>query len=104
VTAAGDHVDVDASATRVSIALPPNASAVQLFRLTRDGDPHWLPAAFAPSGLSLTPKAAVQVWLGSGGYELGDPLQPERTQRFEVPRDGEVVVSASLTRARADRP
>ena len=99
----GGTLDVDANASRVALHLPAATRHAVLLRLVRSDDPHWLPLAFAPSGLQLSPGGALVLWLGAGGYELRDPLEPDRHQPFTVPTDA-VAVSAELVPVRADRP
>ncbi len=100
--AASGSVEIDVTAARVALELPPNVASTQLLRLVRSDDPHWL-LADATSGLTIAPKTRRWLWLGAGGYDLCDPLQPEHRQHFEVPADTGVTVAPMLVRARGDR-
>jgi hypothetical protein len=103
VPTGGGLVPIDVDAAEVALHLPAATPHGVLLQLVRIDDPHWLPLAFAPSGLLLAPGAPRRLWLGAGGYELRDPLDPERRQSFAVPGPA-VAVNAELARARGGRP
>ncbi len=103
-SAGSTEVVLDATAQNVSFALPPSAQRAGPLRILRLDDPQWLPMELASTGLYLTRGATTTMLLGSGVYELGCPIDPERRQRFEVPADGAVVLTPALSLVPADRP
>ena len=105
----------DAAAARVEVSLSGRVHAVRFdlpvgaehagpLRLTRADDPQWLPMLHGTSGLTLAIGTERTLHLGAGTYELRDPLDVERRQRFDVTGDAVIVLLAELTRARGDRP
>lgn len=97
------HVDLPVAIATVELVLPATAGGAGPLRLVRCDDPQWLPSADAATGIALG-DAGATLLLGVGDYELVDPIDPTLRQRFTVPTDRPVVLSADLTRARADRP
>lgn len=102
-TATADVV-LDASMGVARFELPRGSVRAGPLRLVRADDPHWLPMQHGATGVSLTAAEPTTLLLGAGVYELQDPIAPESRQRFEVPTKGPIVLSASLTLVRADRP
>lgn len=103
---AGSAVDVvlDATMGTARFELPRGSVRAGPLRLVRTDDPHWLPMENGATGVSLTAPDPTTLLLGAGVYELQDPIAPESRQRFEVPAKDPIVLSASLTLVRADRP
>jgi len=100
---AGDVVlDSVVSATRFE--LPKGAARCGPLRLVRVDDPQWLPMENGTTGVVLTGTKPLMLLLGAGTYELQDPIDPTKSQRFDVPTNATVVVSPALTVAEADRP
>lgn len=97
------EVTLDAAGGQIAFRLPDGATRFGPFRIVRDGVDGWMPAE-APTGLTLTPGMPLRVWLGAGSYRLVDVLHPDRSQAFTAPDAAEVVLSADLSAARADRP
>lgn len=97
-------VSLDATTNLIRFELPPTATRAGPLRIVRLDDPTWMPMEHGTTGLSVTSSGPTTVLFGAGEYELQDPLVPERTQRFVVPASGPVVLSPSLTVARAGRP
>ncbi|MBL9076870.1 MAG: hypothetical protein JNL08_05170 [Planctomycetes bacterium] len=109
------RIDVPADATTYAVELPVATAAVQLtlpagathagpLRLVRCDDPQWLPTLHAATGLVLERDRPTTLVLGAGSYELVDPIDAARRQRFEVPAAAAVELSPTLAAARADRP
>lgn len=94
---------LDAQAHQVRFEVGADRSAGPL-RLVRVGDLTWRPIDAFPAGFSLRPGQVVETMLGSGDYELSDPLDPARMQRFTVPAPQAVRISESLSRPAAGRP
>lgn len=95
---------IDASMHATRFALAPTSSRAGPLRLARLDDSQWLPMAHGPTGLSIAAGSPVTVLLGSGSYELCDPVEPARRQRFDVPAPGPIVIDPALSAARVDRP
>lgn len=72
--------------------------------LRRTDDPQWTASDAAPTGLVLQGKAAVEILLGAGDYELVDAVAASRRQTFTVPTRGPVTVTAAVSRPAIDRP
>lgn len=104
LVADGGTIELDATAAPVSFRLPHGAQRIGPLRIARVDDPSWVAMDVAATGLDLAAGTPRELWLGRGTYELCDPLQPERRQRFDVPADRAVELSASLATGRADRP
>jgi hypothetical protein len=88
----------------VRFDLPVGADHAGPLRLARADDPQWLPMLHGTSGLTLAIGTERMLRLGAGTYELRDPLDVERNQRFDVTADTVIVLLPELTRARGDRP
>ncbi|MBL8727276.1 MAG: hypothetical protein JNM25_02520 [Planctomycetes bacterium] len=97
-------VDLPVVVDSVQIVLPDAAGRAGPLRLSRCDDAQWLPMFHAATGIEILPGAPTTVLLGAGAYELVDPIDATRRQRFEVPRAGAVVLTPTLTAVRADRP
>lgn len=97
------QVDLSVAIAAVELALPATAAGAGPLRLVRCDDRQWLPPSETATGITVG-EAGTTLLLGVGDYELVDPIDPTRRQRFTVPSDGSVTLSAALTRARADRP
>jgi len=96
-------VDMLGTITTVRLQLPTYADQAGPFRLQRADDRMWLPMLHGTSGLTLKRGRELELQLGPGPYELQDPLHPERSQAFEVPRDTTVVLSETLAPPRDGR-
>jgi len=88
----------------VRLVLPEGAGRAGPLRLSRCDDPQWLPTVYATTGIEVLPGRPTDVLLGAGAYELIDPIDATRRQRFEVPSTGAVVLTPTLTAVRGDRP
>lgn len=73
------------------------------WRLVRLDDEKWLPQQLLSTGLYLTGESPTTLLLGSGTYQLQDPLLPARQQEFTVPGTNRVVLNAELAMPRAGR-
>lgn len=87
----------DAQSHQVTIEVDSKRQAGPL-RLSRALDPDWLSSSAAPTGVTCRPGHPATLLLGPGEYELTDPIDPSRTQRFTVPSAAPVLVSDSLSR------
>jgi hypothetical protein len=103
---AGSHVTVDLPVVvgTVQVVLPDTTTRAGPLRLARCDDPQWLPTFHAATGIEVRREASADVLLGAGTYELVDPIDATRRQRFEVPGAGKIVLTPTLTAVRADRP
>ena len=88
----------------VQFNLPTNIERAGPMRLQRVDDRQWLQMSHDTSGLTLRRGKVTILELGAGTYELQDPLLPERTQQFTVPKTTVVEISSTLAPARDNRP
>jgi hypothetical protein len=88
----------------VQFNLPTNTERAGPMRLQRVDDRQWLQMSHDTSGLTLWRGKVTSLQLGAGTYELQDPLLPERSQQFTVPKTTAVEISSTLAPARDDRP
>jgi hypothetical protein len=72
--------------------------------LSRCDDPHWLPSSHAATGIDLRGDRPTAIVLGAGDYELVDPIDVTRRQRFAAPATEEIRLNPDLAGARGDRP
>jgi hypothetical protein len=98
------EIQFDVNVTRVRLQLPPAARRAGPLQLRRVDDPQWLPIHCAQNGITLVGDSPQELLLGAGQYELSDPLDPTRRQRFEVPAKGPILLIDSLAVLRAGRP
>lgn len=96
-------LELDAAMHPTHFALATVGGRAGPLRVVRLDDPQWLPMAHL-TGLSVTAGAPVTMTLGAGAYELRDPIDPERRQRFDVPAASPIVIDRALSVVRADRP
>ena len=90
---------IDCVATVVALRPPEGTAAAGPLRIVRIGHPHWLPLAIATAGLYVGP--ATTLLLGAGEYELVDPIDGTRRQRFSVPADSAITLDAGFAPPRA---
>ncbi|MFN3241738.1 MAG: hypothetical protein ACE37K_09525 [Planctomycetota bacterium] len=102
-TGATPIVELDGAVHAVRFDLPTDVDQAGPLRLQRVDDRQWLPMLHSTAGLKLRSGTELTLQLGSGAYELQDPLAPERAQRFEVPGTPAVTVTAALPPARDGR-
>jgi hypothetical protein len=110
--AAGSDVELGAGLAAVAFRLPGGAVRAGPLTLLRADDPRWLPPGQLTIGLQIEGDEPLVVLLGAGDYELRDPLDAARRQRFAVagpaagsaaPQPVEIEISESLLPARAGR-
>lgn len=87
----------DVQSYRVALAVGDHREAGPI-RLTRANEPDWQSSGSAPTGVSCQPGTPTTLALGPGEYELTDPIDPTRNQRFTVPSTAMVQISDSLSR------
>lgn len=91
-----------AASVRLTVDNPQHVAGP--LRLRRVDDPLWNASDAAPLGITVRGKAEVELVLGAGDYELEDPVDPARRQRFRVPAAAPVQINAALSRPAVDRP
>lgn len=97
-------VDLPATIDLVRLRLPEGCVRAGPMYLSRCDDPQWLPTMQGATGIEVVRSKPTFMLLGAGCYELVDPIDPTRRQRFDVPSNGPVELTSTLTAARADRP
>ncbi len=98
------HVDLPVVIGEVRFALPAGVERAGPLRLSRCDDPHWLPSSHAATGIDLRGDRPTAIVLGAGDYELVDPIDVTRRQRFAAPATEEIRLNPDLAGARGDRP
>ncbi|HEU4419131.1 MAG TPA: hypothetical protein VFT55_09345 [Planctomycetota bacterium] len=98
------EIPFDLDVTTVRLQLPPAARRAGPLQLRRVDDPQWLPLHCCGSGITLVGDSPLDLLLGAGQYDLSDPLDPTRRQRFVAPSKDPIVVNDSLAVLRAGRP
>jgi len=91
----GETAVVILDATAVDVEFVPTDARARStpWRLQRRDDPQWL-SMHTPAGLAFANGAPARVWLGTGDYDLVDPLGLGGPRPFTVPTDARVTVSA----------
>jgi hypothetical protein len=102
--ASSREVELSVATARVRFLLPDGAERAGPLRLRRLDDPRWMPIESGGTGLTIAPGEESSILLGAGTYEVADPIDDTRSQRFEVPGEPDVTLDAALTTARVDRP
>lgn len=92
--ASRQDVVLDATAAAVEFLAADHRAHSGPWRLSRRGDPAWLPMSDGSAGITMTAAAPVRVWLGAGDYVLEDPIARHPPLPFSVPTDRRVVVTA----------
>ncbi len=92
-----------AAAHQVRFELANKTHTAGPLRLRRLGDDGWRATDAAPTGLSFGGSTTIDLVLGAGDYELGNPNDPTQTQRFTVPAMATIAVSATLSRPASAR-
>lgn len=98
------EIPFDLDVTTVRLQLPPAARRAGPLQLRRVDDPQWLPLHCCGNGITLVGDSPLDLLLGAGQYDLSDPLDPTRRQRFVAPSKDPIVVNDSLAVLRAGRP
>jgi len=92
------ELEIDFTPTRFT--LPEDVQRAGPLQLIRLGDPNWQPPLSALTGLFIEPGER-EILLGPGNYELADPIDTSRKQRFAVPSEAAIALSLRLARPRA---
>ncbi len=97
-------VELPVVASVAALRLPDGIQRAGPLRLSRCDDPQWLPTVHSATGIEVLRGKPTYVWLGAGCYELLDPIDATRRQRFDIPSGGPIEITATLTAAPADHP
>lgn len=89
---------IECAVATVALRPPEGVSTVGPLRLVRVDRPDWLPRSLATAGLVVD--AETSLLLGPGDYELVDPIDPTRRQRFAAPAAAAITIDASLAAPR----
>lgn len=90
---------IDCVAAVVALRPPEGTAAAGPLRLVRIDHPQWLPLAIATAGLYVGP--GTTLLLGAGDYELVDPIDDSKRQRFSVPAASTVMLDPGFAPPRA---
>lgn len=96
-------VSVRGDVHTVRFDLPTDAERAEPLRVRRADDPQWLPMLHGTSGMNLKRGSNTELLLGPGDYVLQDPLEPTRSQSFQVPGTSAVTLSRDLAPTRSAR-